>query len=164
MTTKELMVGDWVFAERHEGIYGGPVWKQPGIVRKLIEYDEINVLFPDECGDSEYDESLTFLPKEIEGIPLTPEILQKNGFKKQSPGEYSTAPRWFWGKEGKRDGALIVISFYDPPVNGVTVLTKINTECSKDGGVNNLHSCDIEYVHQLQQAIRICGIEKNIEL
>ena len=38
------------------------------------------------------------------------------------------------------------------------------TESKKDDGMNSIHSCDIDFVHQLQHAIRLCGIDKEIEL
>ena len=53
---------------------------------------------------------------------------------------------------------------YKSPICGVSVLTEIDTYSSKGDGVNKVHSCDIESVHELQHAIRLCGIEKEIEL
>lgn len=77
---------------------------------------------------------------EIEPILLTPEILEKNGFED-------------W------DGW----SIYSPENTGIEIawlgtILKIGGECG------NLELPAIEYVHQLQHALRLCGIGKEIEL
>lgn len=61
-------------------------------------------------------------------------------------------------------GDWVQITFYNEPINGVSYLTQIETCSRKDDGVNHLHSCDIESVHELQHALRLCGIDKEIEL
>lgn len=93
---------------------------------------------------------------EGEPIRLTPEILTKNGFLHGNSYIFSQ------NREG--GGLTIAITFYEKPVFGVKVLTQINTQCSNKSGVNSIHSCDIEYVHELQHALRICKIDKEIEL
>lgn len=100
----------------------------------------------------------------IRPISLTPEMLEKNGFHETESNRYFPTPRWVFMQDGSRDGVIIEITFYQKPVNGVNVLTKIHTQSSKDGGVNRLHSCDIEYVHELQHALRFCGITKKIQI
>ena len=64
---------------------------------------------------------------DIEPIPLTPEILEKNGI------ELSVGP-----------GGL-----YQGTISGVNCHIEFNI---------------IKYVHELQNALRLCGIEKEIEL
>ena len=99
----------------------------------------------------------------LEPIPLTPEILKKNGFMEKIV--HKDEPTiWVWDCEGKRDGVSVRITFYKRSVNGVRCLTKIEAESSKGIGINSVHSCDIEYVHQLQHSIRLCKIEKQIEI
>ena len=106
----------------------------------------------------------------LDPIPLTPEILEKNGFR--HPHRPTTSDgcesfideEYVWGEEGKRNFTVVTITFYKGLSNGVRVLTKIETDCSHESGINMIHSCDIEYVHQLQHALRLCGIEKDIEL
>ena len=99
----------------------------------------------------------------LEPIPLTQEILEKNGFIEQIVHK-DEPTRWVWEYEGKRGGALVGITFYKRPVESVRCLTKIETESSKDRGINCVHSCDIDYVHQLQNTLRLCRIEKEIVL
>lgn len=60
------------------------------------------------------------------------------------------------------EAAKVKVVFYDLPICCVNVLVQIEADTESGGGVNNLHSCDIEYVHQLQHALRLCGIEKEI--
>lgn len=98
----------------------------------------------------------------LDPIPLTQEILEKNGFHALIPEEHCT--RYVWAKDGGRNDTVISISFYNQPVHGVRLLTKISTDCHHDSGINEVHNCDIEYVHELQHALRLCGIDKEIVL
>ena len=103
---------------------------------------------------------------EIVGIPLTPEILEKNGFKKGIGFGYSeTYPTYCWGYHNDvRDFASVEVTFYDEPICGVKMLVRMETNSSHQDGINSIHSCDIESVHELKHALRLCGIEKTIEL
>lgn len=97
------------------------------------------------------------------GIPLTPEILEKNGFKKAESDFLSQT--WAWAEKSEKIyGRWVQITFYNKPINGVSYLTKIETCSQKGDGVDHIHSCDIESIHELQHALRLCGIEKEIEL
>lgn len=94
---------------------------------------------------------------ELSPIPITPEILEKNGFKndfyeEESVADYHTIRLEGYSlkhKIGKIDGYLV-------------------TWCN--GGVNvttDLHGCvqkDISYVHELQHALKLCKIDKEITL
>lgn len=149
MKAEELMVGDFILVERNEGIYGGPVWKQPGKVLEIYK-DEIKVLFADENGDNEYDEILTFLPHEVDGLLITPEILEKNGFVEE---EY---PIIYDRREFElRHGDYRII---------VSPLNDGYTRIYKGGYLPILNNCYINFVHELQHALRLCGIDKEIEL
>lgn len=146
LRSNELMIGDWVY---HTSM------------RKYIKISGINggVLFwYNKTAISACGMSL------IEPTPITPEILEKNGFHFAKADRMSLTDRYVWGVEGTRDGAIVEITFYNPDVHGVKVLTKIHTQSSHESGINSVHSCDIESVHQLQHALRLCGIDKEIEL
>jgi hypothetical protein len=78
------------------------------------------------------------LNEDVKPIPLTLEILEKNGFTKHAYG--------FSFQYLKLDGNLR---------NDDTVYFTI-TISGKD--------ITIDYVHQLQHALRLCGIKKEIEL
>ena len=77
---------------------------------------------------------------EIKPIPLTTEILEKN----EIDTVFKTKYKWFY-LEYHAEAGMIVLYVYN---NGSFQPTGI---CFK-------------YVHQLQHALRLCGIEKEIEL
>lgn len=82
----------------------------------------------------------TVTPPYLKPIPLTPEILEKNGFEED-------------------DGAYIYYNAqYDDYVNWCGTILKIGC----DNG--NMELADVQYVHELQHALHLCGIEKEIEL
>ena len=79
-----------------------------------------------------------FLLEEIEPVPLTPEILEKNGFKLENYSGKIMSGKW-WTR------------------NDFVIHERMNDSVGK----NNF---SYEYVHQLQHALRLCGIETEIEL
>ena len=81
------------------------------------------------------------------GIELVPEILEKNGFAKLEDESGKQRYRWEYA-----DGIHISIDFTDT-----------------DPWVHVSNRCYFavpycEYVHQLQHALRLCGIDKEITL
>ena len=107
MKTKELMIGDWVY---------GTKLKRNGRVDRLEH-------------DVEDDT--------VEPIPITEEILKKNGFLGNDYGE-------------------IIIGEW-----------RIMCDCSNVAILHNEHVCldiPIRFVHELQHALRLCKIDKEIEL
>lgn len=148
MRVEEIMVGDWVqgfVPDSYSKIYG--IFNE-GRIAIIAEPNKTYI---------------ELSPEDVHPIPLTPEILEKNGLHETESNEYFPS-RWVFIQDGSRDGVMIEITFYQKPVNGVNVLIKINTQSSKDCGINKLHSCDIETIHELQHALRLCGIEKEIAL
>ena len=128
MKANELQIGDYVN-------YRGQIIK----VTSLYDKGGSN-----EVGWSDK-ESVWVNGRCIEPIPLTPEILEKNGFvlKEKEMGMYGVniAPHYTRDDvpfEVFCDGVPFAI-WFKGPVN-------------------------IEYVHQLQHALRLCGIEKEIIL
>ena len=141
MKAEDLMIGDWVLCDG-----------------KSYQIAEIGGMV---CLDAE--EELFASLEDIEPIPLTPEILEKNGFKKSESDILSQT--WAWAEKSEKIyNRWVQITFYNVPINGVSYLTKIETCSSKGDGVNRLHSCDIESVHELQHCLKLVGIEKNIVL
>ena len=80
----------------------------------------------------------------VEPIPITPEILEKNGFIKDNNNMYY----WNWG-------IIDDCVSYDKETNIFRIFHTL-------GHLVFVHS--LSYVHQLQHALRLCGIEKDIEL
>ena len=104
------MIGDWV-----------------QVPSELNRYKRIRSTF-------DMDSAVLYKP-----IPLTPEILEKNGWEKTPTG-------YVFYTDGKK---------YD---NSLWYIFGSNTF------VVNTAEFQIKYVHELQHALRLCGIEKEIEL
>lgn len=143
MKPEDLMVGDWVLHDgepykiRQLGIYG--------TTRDGDDYPAVCVGKPKGIG-------LIVERDEISPIPLTAEILEKNDFiiKKK------------WAQIGNfGDSPLIMWHFADDPILG-NYKTELEVHQNDTGKVHVRIPC--KYVHELQHALRLCGINKNIEL
>lgn len=133
MNAKELMIGDWVewkhqTDKRYHGKYRVAV-----VEEKWIDfYDE-----EEQCCSQPY--------KEIFPIPLTEEILEKNGFKKQDDGCY-------------------IITLEEENLIGVQPFENVNWIFGANVFPNIIEHLNILYVHELQHALRLCGVEKEITI
>lgn len=129
MEAKDLMVGDWVQVPcLIDNTENYNAWCQ---IKQLRDCDLDVIGFK----ELSYDE--------ICPIPLTPEILEKNGWVKNlysaesyDNEELECLSLWV-GEDGKNKWWWHV---------GVELVTPIN------------------YVHELQHALRLCGIEKEVKL
>lgn len=154
MTTKELMVGDYITFSDVQNDSNCPKLK-------VVIIDDGDVYVSND-GDPVVD---LLDSKDLAGIPLTPEILEKNGFRRANEQETALSTVYMSPYPVRVcEAAKVKVVFYDLPIGGVNVLVQIEADTKCGGGVNSLHSCDIENVHQLQHALRLCGIEKEIEL
>lgn len=79
----------------------------------------------------------------IKPIPITPEILEKNGFEKQG----------FPGWQIYTDKYMIIWRNDYP---NVLDIRSFSSECG------SFHRQHIDYVHELQHALRLCNIVKEI--
>lgn len=125
LNCKSLMIGDWV-------IYRG----EPTIVYEIDDYYKRINTEPDG-----YDSIRCIEISEIEPIPLTSEILEKNGFK------YMTGLWYFRTKE------IIPIQIVFKETNVITLSIKCTPV-----------PINLKHVHQLQHALSLYGIEKEIIL
>lgn len=131
MKANELMLGDWV-VYRGDTEYTSPVRIEGMdiLIGALITEDRDDVGFDG-----------------IEPIPLTAEILEKNGFRHGDGIE----KRWYNMKiEDKKVTLYQSNTFYSLKID--------------EGIWPKLNNIYIHFVHQLQNALRLCGIEKEIEL
>ena len=120
MKANELMIGDLVYN----------TFNQQAEQVVEIRQDQVILAYND---GNDYDE--------IEPIPLTPKILEKNGWMKV-----------------EEDGV-----FYPKQLKGE--LPWIGYATNGYGWIFRIRDfCEIKYVHQLQNALRICGIEKEITI
>jgi len=121
MEAKDLMIGDWVYNHRN--------WECP-----IVEiHKDSAVVIARHYGEEE------FLLSDLRPIPLTPEILEKNGFVRNE-----TWAEW--------------VHYCDNIFIDFTILEN-ETSFHLD-----LPNAMIDYVHELQHALRLCGIDKEIEL
>lgn len=85
------------------------------------------------------------------GIPITPEILEKNGFQKGGS--------CYILYDDKEDNDFEPVGGYEIrfyPGNNFCSIQNIETEADI--------SFYCEYIHQLQHAMRLCGITKEIKI
>lgn len=135
MRAEELMIGDWV-------------QDSSGAKFKIINIEH-------HCTRVEYKGEELILPcfeqANIKPIPLTPEILEKNGFEMVLDKNKVQIYRIKWPIN--HDYYFSVWTgldgYWNPVGFGVTI-----------GGVQG----DVDYVHQLQHALKLCRINKEIEL
>ena len=137
----DLSVGDWVKVK--ECAYF-PLDKPNDF---LFPYAKVTALEDENCiiwlntQAGEFCASL----KNIESIPITAEILEKNGFRKN--GEYN---EWNIGEWNER------------PFIGVS-LDRQSMRVKYFGNDIFIEN-KVVYVHQLQHALRLAGVEKEINL
>ena len=157
MKANELMIGDWVYAIDDNGE------KHPCRVNDL-EYDYINKCdgFCVDFYGTEYNPEWPDVTFNVEPIPLTPEILEKNGFRYTGGGDRSMMLLTPFDEPGLRYNIYVGLKY-----KTINVYSAFPNEL-KNGRWRKHNSVDMEvsgpYVHELQHALRICGIEKEIEL
>lgn len=138
MKATELMVGDWVDVTRTECVADGGhymTWSEYGKVVGITDfYIEVEVR------DGEY--NVDAHEDELNPIPLTPEILEKN---------FSSTTDWYF--IGTDKFCFRIDKYKD----------KWDLYFGRDGKGTNLQ-IKISYVHELQHVLRLCGINKEIEL
>lgn len=118
-----------------------------GPTRITAIYDDIVQL--QENYKSEFDEewySEAYI-KDLKPIPLTPEILEQNGFVKQA------YDGWLISEDNGRG----LIEYRTDYFDGFLRINYTKKPFSKI-------SVKLKYVHELQHALRLCGINKEIEL
>lgn len=139
MKPEELMIKDWVLHDREPyqirqlGIYG--------VNRDGEDYPAVCVGKPKGIG-------LIIERNEIEPIPLTPEILEKNGFIGDK-NVCKTKVR----DDSKDELWQCEYAWY---------LKNLRIKNRTNGSVARLYN--IMFVHELQHAMRLCGINKEIEI
>ena len=144
MKVNEIMIGDWFYDTLSQN--------NKKVNRGDFEINPLNGI----C----YSENLY-------PIPLTAEILEKNGFIKDTDEDdrvvnvyHLLVPTGY-----ERNSYTIQVNLYKEPICGVSTLVKCwGWIPPHNGGLNDIHLCSANYVHQLQHAMRLCGIEKEIEL
>ena len=136
MRATDLMIGDWVYCH------------QPECKGHRIDY--INEADEEVGADGEI-----YSIDDINQIPLTPESLEKNGFRidKEDTGDLEY---YCLGEVGEE--TCVVVKKH--ALNALEDLDVIWSIYVEDFAIYD----KILYVHELQHALKLCGIEKTIEL
>ena len=145
MKANELMIGDWV-------IFGD----EPLKVQHLYNngYDDVVAEIVEE-GTNEYGvyEEIKDVPVVYcSPIPLTPEILEKNGF-------YDRNTQWYYKRFGSYVCFDIAISLVYKEIE-VSKVCGAGTDCEEvEYGSSIVFGNDI-CVHNLQHVLRLCGLNE----
>lgn len=146
MKAKELMIGDWVRIDEPDKYAGAT-----GQIQSLMYHQEddaayFNVFIQGKFGYVSRD----VCSDDIRPIPLTTEILEKNGFGNIGDDTYQLEekPYWFW------------VDFFNHQYGCEYDTSTYEYEDDE----HRLKLYGIPSVHELQHALRLCGIEKEIEL
>ena len=154
MTLEELMIGDWVRIKsdiNSDDAYWMHDNMRPGQALKVEEILS-NGINPDWYGGEIND----YIPEDaLMPIPLTPEILEKNGFKFESPCINDNKDAWVyeWPHEKPNHTPHVFL-----------LMSHHNKARFPNFWICAPNDPDIVYVHQLQHALRLCGIDIDIKL
>ena len=128
MKATELMIGDWVYNSYH---------------KKNIKWSYSEMFCPN---------GIPVIGRDLEPIPLTPEILDKNGF-------YDRNTQWYYKRFGSYVCFDIAISLVYREIE-VSKVCGAGTDCEEvEYGSSIVFGNDI-CVHTLQHALRLCGLNE----
>lgn len=146
MKATGLMIGDWVRITEPDNFAGATV-KISSLSNQEGAYFAVTV---DDPKFGYYTREV--FCEDIESIPLTEEILKKNGFKERDRC-------WAY-----RDNSCSIKLNIAPKIEiDGEILGEPPILMQAEGATFNL-GIIIEYVHELQHALKLCGIEKEITL
>lgn len=146
MKANELMIGDWVRIDEPDKYAGATGQIQSLMYHREDDAAYFNVFIQGKFGYVSRD----VCSDDIRPIPLTAEILEKNGFENIGDDTYQLEekPCWFW------------VDFFRH-----TYGCEYDTSTYEyEDDEHRLKLYGIPSVHELQHALRLCGIEKEIEL
>lgn len=141
MKANEFMIGDWVTGKK---------WRENPL--KLIRINDNGKYYYGITSDGT--QVGPFLLEEIEPIPITPDILEKNGFEERH--DYFPYVYFLLKESGDSDNY------------SASLETEYDTERSEEywscnaGNYNADVTIAIHYVHEMQHIFRLCGINKEI--
>lgn len=125
MKINELMIGDWV-------LFNGNPKKVTSLFVTDLGVDQIYV-FEKTC-------QVGTISEYVEPIPLTAEILEKNGFKKTTDEKYCMCDDYYELSAEEYSDSIWLICCAD-------------LECNLP-----VQKVMVSYVNQLQQFLRLCGL------
>lgn len=146
MKANELMIGDWVRIDEPDKYAGATGQIQSLMYHREDDAAYFNVFIQGKFGYVSRD----VCSDDIRPIPLTEDILEKNRFENIGDDTYQIEekPCWFW------------VDFFRH-----TYGCEYDTSTYEyEDDEHRLKLYGIPSVHELQHALRLCGIEKEIEL
>lgn len=156
------MIGDWVLITDTQNYKkkGISVMTEEGVL--LSEPLKIYSLYPDTITVGTGQRAVAIVTGDmIEPIPLTPEILERNGFKKCTTYSFFNAMEVEEWNLTLGKSVFTVTTPDNPEIQLKEVLFR-HPEL-EDFYFHIIYNKDL-MVHELQHALRLCGIEKEIEL
>lgn len=150
MNANELMVGDWVYVTY-------PTYPIPAIVEAISPREGSAEGYTFQLRHRHKPNEVYFVRKGmVKPIPLTPEILEKNGFNYEK-----THDVWIleYGE------IIIEVGAYHPDFINVSY-KQMTPDGIIEGDISSISKVDGSDImtHELQHALRLCGIDKEIEL
>ncbi len=163
MKAEELIVGDIVRVAKNVCIPKGTIVTIRGIDMDN-SFEEMNLRGCATCLpiNDRYRMTGGVWVEYLEPIPLTPEILEKNGwYHAKFDGSYGRKAMRIDGyyRDELPKGVDNALSFAQWSIDEKFMYHMLEIFM----WVGSIH-LKIEYVHELQHALRLCGIEKEIEL
>lgn len=140
MKAKDLMIGDWVNYQDDDKIV-------PKQVSEITDFKQLQL--------HDKENWIIVGEKYCEPIPLTAEILENNGFINYDFEHIAGQHKWSWWRDTGTLVSLWCRELNDDP---------------RDGWMIRIESSDatccfrVESIHEMQHALRLCGIEKEIIL
>ena len=146
MEAKELMIGDWLF---YRGQFNAFSFRVEQITKRKVGYH------------AEPDESRThyLTLSECQPIPITPEILEKNGWMKTKYA-YGRDCMEIHGTDELPEGIDNALSMARWSIDKNFQYHFLDLYMWKGSVMQH----DVHYVHQLQHAFKFFGIEKEITI
>lgn len=150
MEAKDLMIGDLVRVNRDVCIKNDTIVRVCGIdaTNRLVEKGLEGSATCVPVDDIDFYSGGIWV-KYLSPIPITQEILEKNKmreFEHRNPGQGDNLIKKWWHKDG---------SYY-------VSLYMVGDKYTYTVGNSITRVCRIRYVHELQHALRLCGIDKEI--
>ena len=147
------MIGDWVqIVEPCK--YAGAI----GRIKTLIDHkDDENAYFKVFLKSNTIHIGIEDICSEdIRPIPLIPEILEKNGFNLLKDAYRMSDPFWSYSNRSVLVDVTIIRT------NNVKVIDWFNIKVSTRNDIKQVSIWGVKYIHELQHALRLCGITREI--
>ena len=143
MKPNELMIGDWVLMDMN--------YSEEDPMHTSTNYQSYQIKNGEDislaCETNCIGDAGVYQP-----IPITPEILKKNGFKLNYDG-------WLWCGDKEPQNYVFVYVFVQFRHNGEVRLVEINHVNEASVSFRN-----IQNIHELQHVLRLCKIDKLITI